>query len=105
VIGNDVTVSFAAEPANCSSMRSSRSSPQPVQELNHLRSGCLTLATRCVNGITANREHLRRGVERSIGIVTALNPYIGYANATEIAPGSADSPARASTIWCWRRNC
>src|SRR5204863_9438577 len=51
----------------------------------HLRSGCLTLATRCVNGITANREHLRRGVENSIGIVTALNPYIGYANATEIA--------------------
>jgi aspartate ammonia-lyase len=38
-----------------------------------------------VSGITANREHLRRGVERSIGIVTALNPYIGYANATEIA--------------------
>ena len=38
-----------------------------------------------MNGITANREHLRRGVERSIGIVTALNPYIGYANATEIA--------------------
>ena len=37
------------------------------------------------NGITANREHLRRGVERSIGIVTALNPYIGYANATEVA--------------------
>jgi aspartate ammonia-lyase len=32
-----------------------------------------------------HREHLRRGVERSIGIVTALNPYIGYANATEIA--------------------
>jgi aspartate ammonia-lyase len=45
----------------------------------------LTLSQRCVNGITANREHLRRGVERSIGIVTALNPYIGYANATDIA--------------------
>ena len=38
-----------------------------------------------MSGITANREHLRRGVERSIGIVTALNPYIGYANATKIA--------------------
>jgi len=36
-------------------------------------------------GIAANREHLRCGVENSIGIVTALNPYIGYANATEIA--------------------
>ena len=55
------------------------------KSVNHLRSGCLTLAERCVKGITANREHLRRGVERSIGIVTALNPYIGYANATEVA--------------------
>jgi aspartate ammonia-lyase len=38
-----------------------------------------------VDGITANREHLRRTVENSIGIVTALNPYIGYTNATAIA--------------------
>lgn len=36
-------------------------------------------------GVTANREHLRKGVERSIGVVTALNPYIGYVNATEVA--------------------
>src|SRR5213076_2292731 len=51
----------------------------------HLTHGCLTLAERCVKGITANRERLRASVENSIGIVTALNPYIGYANATELA--------------------
>jgi aspartate ammonia-lyase len=50
-----------------------------------LRNGCDTLRTRCVAGITANREHLRRTVQDSIGIVTALNPYIGYANATQVA--------------------
>ena len=49
------------------------------------RNGCLTLAERCVNGITANRERLRAMVENSIGVVTALNPHIGYANATEVA--------------------
>ena len=38
-----------------------------------------------MNGITANRERLRSIVENSIGVVTALNPYIGYANATQIA--------------------
>jgi aspartate ammonia-lyase len=38
-----------------------------------------------VKGITANREHLKGLVERSIGIVTALNPYIGYTNATQVA--------------------
>jgi aspartate ammonia-lyase len=86
VIGNDVTVSFAAEGGQLQ-----LNAFEPIiahslfKSVNHLRAGCLTLATRCVNGITANREHLRRGVERSIGIVTALNPYIGYANATEIA--------------------
>jgi aspartate ammonia-lyase len=86
VIGNDVTVSFAAEAGQLQ-----LNAFEPIiahslfKSVNHLRSGCLTLSERCVKGITANREHLRRGVERSIGIVTALNPYIGYANATEIA--------------------
>jgi aspartate ammonia-lyase len=86
VIGNDVTVSFAAEAGQLQ-----LNAFEPIiahslfKSVNHLRAGCLTLAERCVNGITANREHLRRSVERSIGIVTALNPYIGYANATDIA--------------------
>lgn len=43
------------------------------------------LADRCVRGITANREHMRAQVENSIGIVTALTPYIGYEQATELA--------------------
>lgn len=86
VIGNDITVSFAAEAGQLQ-----LNAFEPIiahslfKSVNHLRAGCLTLASKCVNGITANREHLRRGVENSIGIVTALNPYIGYANATEIA--------------------
>ncbi|MBR1154380.1 aspartate ammonia-lyase [Bradyrhizobium sp. JYMT SZCCT0428] len=86
VIGNDITVSFAAEAGQLQ-----LNAFEPIiahslfKSVNHLRAGCLTLAEKCVNGITANAAHLRRGVENSIGIVTALNPYIGYANATEIA--------------------
>lgn len=86
VIGNDVTVSFAAEAGQLQ-----LNAFEPIiahsifKSVNHLRAGCITLADRCVKGITANKEHLRQGVERSIGIVTALNPYIGYANATQIA--------------------
>jgi aspartate ammonia-lyase len=38
-----------------------------------------------VKGITANTEHLRRLVENSIGIVTALNPYLGYERTTALA--------------------
>ncbi|MFP5407075.1 MAG: aspartate ammonia-lyase, partial [Gammaproteobacteria bacterium] len=86
VIGNDVTVTFAAEAGQLQ-----LNAFEPIiahslfKSIKHLRNGCLTLAERCVKGITANREHLRASVENSIGIVTALNPYIGYANATEIA--------------------
>jgi aspartate ammonia-lyase len=86
VIGNDVTVTFAAEAGQ---LQLNAFAPIIAdclfKSINHLRSGCLTLAERCVDGITANREHLRRGVERSIGMVTALSPHIGYANATQIA--------------------
>jgi aspartate ammonia-lyase len=86
VIGNDVTISFAAEAGQLQ-----LNAFEPIiahslfKSIAHLRAGCLTLADRCVTGITANREHLRAGVERSIGIVTALNPYIGYDNATAVA--------------------
>jgi len=86
VIGNDVTVSFAAEAGQLQ-----LNAFEPIiahslfKGLNHLRNGCLTLAERCVKGITANRDHLRNLVEHSIGIVTALNPYIGYTNATAVA--------------------
>ncbi|GAQ68067.1 aspartate ammonia-lyase [Streptomyces scabiei] len=38
-----------------------------------------------MDGITANTEALRASVENSIGLVTALNPYIGYSAATDIA--------------------
>src|SRR6185503_1397672 len=86
VIGNDVTVSFAAEAGQLQ-----LNAFEPIiahslfESLTHLRNGCITLAERCVKGITANREHLRHTVKHSIGIVTALNPYIGYSNATQVA--------------------
>jgi len=94
VIGNDVTVTFAAEAGQLQ-----LNAFEPViahnlfNSLIYLRNGCLTLADRCVVGITANREHLRRSVENSIGIVTALNPYIGYENATAIAKDAHETGA------------
>lgn len=86
VIGNDVTVSFAAEAGQLQ-----LNAFLPIvaysifNSVLHLRNGCLILADKCVRGITANRERLEEHMGRSIGIVTALNPYIGYANATEVA--------------------
>lgn len=86
VIGNDITVSFAAEAGQLQ-----LNAFEPIiahsifKSVSHLTNGCLILAQHCVSGITANREHLRHNVENSIGIVTALNPHIGYGNATQIA--------------------
>ena len=94
VIGNDVTITFAAEAGQLQ-----LNAFEPViahslfKSLVHLRNGCLTLADKCVNGITANVDHLRDNVERSIGIVTALNPHIGYTNATAIAQEALTSGA------------
>ncbi|AXG81865.1 aspartate ammonia-lyase [Streptomyces paludis] len=50
-----------------------------------LTRGCHALRTRCVDGITANTEHLARRAAGSVGAVTALTPYIGYAAAAAIA--------------------
>lgn len=86
VIGNDVAVSFAAEAGQLQ-----LNAFEPIiahslfESMKHLRRGIQTLTERCVKGVTANRERLRAMVESSIGLVTALNPLIGYANATAVA--------------------
>lgn len=86
VMGDDVTVTMAAEAGQLQ-----LNAFEPIilhslsESITHLRAACLTLAERCVTGITANTEVLRAGVENSIGLVTALNPYIGCTAATDIA--------------------
>jgi aspartate ammonia-lyase len=86
VIGNDVTVTLAAEGGQLQ-----LNAFEPiilavlVQNLRHLREGCRTLTEHCVRGITANTDHLREVVERSIGLVTALSPSIGYEQSSAIA--------------------
>jgi aspartate ammonia-lyase len=86
VIGNDVAVSFASEAGQLQ-----LNAFEPIiahsifKSLEHLRAGCQTLTNNCVRGITANRKRLADDVRRSVGLATALNPYIGYENATEVA--------------------
>ncbi|HTJ73493.1 MAG TPA: lyase family protein, partial [Verrucomicrobiae bacterium] len=99
VIGNDVTVSFAAEAGQLQ-----LNAFEPIiacnlfNSLQYLRQGCLTLARNCVSGITANQLQLQKTVANSIGIVTALNPYIGYANASSVAKEAAVKGTGVSEI-------
>jgi aspartate ammonia-lyase len=86
VIGNDVTVTLAAESGQLQ-----LNAFEPIiahslfESLTHLTAACEVLRSRCVTGITANVEHMRATVNRSIGLVTALNPHIGYEAATTLA--------------------
>lgn len=86
VIGNDLTVTMAAEAGQLE-----LNVMEPVIAYNLFTSidmlgrACHTLAEHCIKGITANRDVCRRMVENSIGLVTALNPLLGYEKSTEIA--------------------
>lgn len=86
VIGNDLTVTFAAEagqlqlnvmePVLCHAI---------MENIYFLSNALEALTDKCIVGITANKEVCLNMVKHSIGIVTALNPYIGYKTSTKIA--------------------
>ena len=86
VIGNDVTITMVSEAAQ---LELNVMEPVLVQSVvesaTWLMKACDALRTKCVDGITANEEHCKELVEYSIGIVTALKPYLGYAKITEVA--------------------
>jgi aspartate ammonia-lyase len=86
VIGNDVTVTMAAEAGQLQ-----LNAFEPIiayslfRSIHHLHQACRVLARQCVVGITANKERLAEIVRNTIGIVTALNPYIGYEKSSALA--------------------
>lgn len=86
VIGADATVTAAAEAGQLQ-----LNAFEPViansilQSLAWMTNACMTLRVNCVDGITANTARLTQQVETSVGVVTALIPYIGYAAAATLA--------------------
>jgi aspartate ammonia-lyase len=86
VIGNDTTVSFAAEAGQLQLNVMEPVIAQSIMEsITWLTNAMNTLREKCVNGITVNKERCYEMVKNSIGIVTALNPLIGYKNSTKVA--------------------
>ena len=86
VIGNDTTVAFAAEAGQLQLNVMEPVIVQSVLEsITWLTNVMNTLREKCIVGITVNKEHCYEMVKNSIGIVTALNPYIGYKNSTKVA--------------------
>ena len=86
VIGNDTTVSFAAEAGQLQlNVMEPVITESIIESQTWLKNAMDTLVRECINGITINRDHLMEMVKNSIGIVTALNPIIGYKNSTKVA--------------------
>ena len=94
IIGKDVTIGIASEAGQLE-----LNVMEPLiafclfNSVERLGRGARSLRDRCVNGITANRERCRQMVEHSIGIVTALNPYIGYESSAAIAREALETGA------------
>jgi aspartate ammonia-lyase len=86
VIGNDLTVTFAS-----SNGLLQLNAYEPVVAISIMESQALFYKTmplfrkNCIDGITANVEVLKHYIDRSVGIVTALNPVLGYEKTTELA--------------------
>ena len=86
VIGNDTTVSFAAEAGQLQLNVMEPVIAESIYEsITWLINAMDTLRVECIDGITINAEHSAEMVRNSIGIVTALNPYIGYKTSTKVA--------------------
>ena len=86
VIGNDVTITMAAEAGQLE-----LNAFEPIifyclfQSIDTLGYAVQTFVDNCVKGITANETRCRYFVENSVGIITAICPYVGYQKAAEIA--------------------
>jgi len=86
VAGTDVTVTMAAEAGQLQ-----LNAFEPViaysllQSITWMTHACETLRVNCVDGITANVERLHGMVASSVGVITALIPFIGYGAAAELA--------------------
>ncbi|RYM02152.1 aspartate ammonia-lyase [Sporolactobacillus sp. THM7-7] len=86
VVGNDQTISMASEAGQLE-----LNVMEPVlvfnllQSLSIMNQAFLTFTNHCLKGIEANKERLNDYVEKSVGVITALSPYIGYESASHIA--------------------
>lgn len=99
VIGNDITVTMAAEGGQLQ-----LNAFEPIiahslfKSILHMTAACETLRANCIEDITVNAEHLTRTVARSVSLITALNPYIGYENASRLSREALSSGRSVSEL-------
>ena len=92
VIGNDLALTIAAEGGQLQlNVMEPLIAYKIFDSIRLLTRAMDMLRELCIDGITANEARCRELMENSIGLITALNPYIGYENATRIAKVALES--------------
>jgi aspartate ammonia-lyase len=86
VIANDVAVSLASHSGQLQlNAYEPLNGLADIESQHLLYTTSMALRTKCVEGIVVDKEQLQHYMETTVGIVTALNPVIGYEKATELA--------------------
>ncbi len=86
VVGNDATVAWSGANGNFElNVMMPVLAHNLLESIELLTTSSRTFATKCVDGIEANRERAQELLEKNAIVITALNPYIGYDNGAKIA--------------------
>jgi aspartate ammonia-lyase len=86
VMGNDLSVSLASQHGQLQLNAFEPLNGLAIIESQHLLyTASMAFRTKCIDGITVNDKTLDHYLETTVGIVTALNPVLGYDKATELA--------------------
>jgi aspartate ammonia-lyase len=92
VVGNDLTISMASEAGQFE-----LNVMEPVivfnllQSIKIMKNVFTVFREHCISGITANKERMEAYVNNSVGVITAINPHVGYETAASIAKEAIDS--------------
>ena len=101
VIGGDVTVTIAAEGGQLQlNVFEPIIAYRLLRGLTTMVRACDILRVKCVAGITANPERMRGFVEKSIGVITALVPVLGYETTTAIAKQALETGRGVYELVC-----
>jgi aspartate ammonia-lyase len=101
VIGGDVTVTIAAEGGQLQlNVFEPIIAYRLLRGLMTMTRACDILRVKCINGITANPDRMREFVEKSIGVITALVPTLGYETTTAIAKQALETGRGVYELVC-----
>lgn len=104
VMGNDSSIAMAGQSGNFElNVMQPLIAYNLLQSVDLLSSACTVLATKCIDGLTADQKRCEEMVGKSLAMVTSLAPHIGYDCAAEVAQEAYESGRTIAEV-CLKRN-